>query len=140
MLGLDTIVPRHQAEKWVDRVQLQAKLLQSIDRPVWLIELVAAGGFGKSSLVAWLFDQVSGKFEKALWVGFRKLPTFNQFARWVLQEIGYLIDDPRVEDRALAQELTFRLTEHRCLRMMDQLEAVQDAKAVGAFEAFLQGW
>ena len=140
VLGLDTIVPRHQAKKWVDRVQPQAELLQRIDRPVWLIELVAAGGFGKSSLAAWLFDQVSGKFEKALWVGFRKLPTFNQFARWVLQEIGYLIDDPRVEDEALAQELTFRLTERGCLLVMDQLEAVQDAKDAGAFEAFLQGW
>ncbi|MCY7322525.1 MAG: tetratricopeptide repeat protein, partial [Phormidesmis sp. CAN_BIN36] len=140
VLGLDTIVPRHQAKKWVDRVQPQAELLQRIDRPVWLIELVAAGGFGKSSLAAWLFDQESGKFEKALWVGFRKLPTFNQFARWVLQEIGYLVADPRVEDEALVQELTFRLTERGCLLVMDQLEAVQDAKDAGAFEVFLQGW
>jgi hypothetical protein len=73
-------------------------------------------------------------------LNFRKVPTFNEFARWVLQEIGFLIDDPRVTDEALITELVYRLTQKRCLLVLDQLEAVQESPDLESFGEFLQTW
>jgi NB-ARC domain len=83
---------------------------------------------------------VKDGFDRSLWLNFRKVPTFNEFARWVLQEIGFLIDDPRVTNEALITELIYRLTEKRCLLVLDQLEAVQESPDLESFGEFLQTW
>ncbi|MBW4442948.1 MAG: tetratricopeptide repeat protein [Plectolyngbya sp. WJT66-NPBG17] len=140
VIGLDPIPPEHKADEWIDRTEPQRELLQRIQAQARLIELVAVGGFGKSLLASWLFHTVKGEFERSLWLNFRKVPTFNEFARWVLQEVGFLIDDPRVTDEALSVELAYRLTEKRCLVVLDQLEAVQNANDRASFEQFLQTW
>lgn len=140
VMGLDPIVPEHVAAKWIDRTAVQADLLGRVEAQVKLIELVAVGGFGKSLLATWLFHRVKDGFDRSLWLNFRKVPTFNEFARWVLQEIGFLIDDPRVTDKALITELTYRLTEKRCLLVLDQLEAVQESQDAESFGAFLLAW
>jgi tetratricopeptide (TPR) repeat protein len=140
VIGLDPIVPEHVAAKWIDRTAVQAELLGRIEAQAKLIELVAVGGFGKSLLATWLFHRVKDGFDRSLWLNFRKVPTFNEFARWVLQEIGFLIDDPRVTDEALITELVYRLTEKRCLLVLDQLEAVQESPDLESFGKFLQTW
>ncbi|MBW4526033.1 MAG: tetratricopeptide repeat protein [Phormidium tanganyikae FI6-MK23] len=140
VIGLDPIPPEHKADEWIDRTEPQRELLQRIQAQARLIELVAVGGFGKSLLAGWLFHRIEGEFERSLWLNFRKVPTFNEFARWVLQEIGFLIDDPRVTDEALSVELAYRLTGKRCLVVLDQLEAVQNANDRASFEQFLQTW
>jgi tetratricopeptide (TPR) repeat protein len=140
VIGLDPIVPEHVAAKWIDRRLVQAELLGRIEAQAKLIELVAVGGFGKSLLATWLFHQVKDGFDRSLWLNFRKVPTFNEFARWVLQEIGFLIDDPRVTNEALITELVYRLTEKRCLLVLDQLEAVQESPDLESFGEFLRTW
>jgi tetratricopeptide (TPR) repeat protein len=139
VVGLDPIPPEHKAHEWIDRTEPQRELLARLQTQK-LIELVAVGGFGKSLLANWLFHKVREKFERSLWLNFRKVPTFNEFARWVLQEIGFLIDDPRVTDDDLSVELVYRLTEKRCLLVLDQLEAVQNGNDRASFEQFLQTW
>ncbi|MBN8559568.1 MAG: tetratricopeptide repeat protein [Leptolyngbya sp. UWPOB_LEPTO1] len=139
VVGLDPIPPEHKAHEWIDRTEPQRELLARLQTQK-LIELVAVGGFGKSLLANWLFHQVRGEFERSLWLNFRKVPTFNEFVRWVLQEIGFLIDDPRVTDEDLSVELVYRLTEKRCLLVLDQLEAVQNGNDRASFEQFLQTW
>jgi tetratricopeptide (TPR) repeat protein len=140
VIGLDPIVPELVAAKWIDRTVVQAELLGRIEAQAKLIELVAVGGFGKSLLATWLFHRVKDGFDRSLWLNFRKVPTFNEFARWVLQEIGFLIDDPRVTDEALITELVYRLTEKRCLLVLDQLEAVQESPDLESFGEFLRTW
>ncbi|KAM3101860.1 tetratricopeptide repeat protein [Phormidesmis sp. 146-12] len=140
VIGLDPIPPEHKPQEWIERSQPQQELLRRIQAQAKLIELVAVGGFGKSLLASWLFHKIKGEFERSLWLNFRKVPTFNEFARWVLQEIGFLIDDPRVTDEQLIIQLTYRLTEKRCLLVLDQLEAVQTANDRASFELFLQTW
>ncbi len=58
----------------------------------------------------------------------------------MLQEIGFPNDVLNPSDEALSVELTYRLTEKRCLLVLDQLEAVQNANDRGSFEKFLQSW
>ena len=157
----ESIAPKHDnsrslddldnLKRWVDRAEPQADLLKRIDEQRWLIEIVADSGFGKSLLAAWLYDEVGNKFGRSLWVGFSKVQEFDQFARWVLQEIGYLVDQQKTDEELLSQ-LVLRLTENRCLLVMDQLEAVWNKKNVDSleaarheknvalFERFLQAW
>jgi tetratricopeptide (TPR) repeat protein len=139
-IGLDPIVPEHVVAKWIDRTVVQAELLGRIEAQVKLIELVAVGGFGKSLLATWLFHRVKDGFDRSLWLNFRKVPTFNEFARWVLQEIGSPTNDPRVMDEVLIKNLIHRLTEKRCLVVLDQLEAVQGSPDLESFGEFLRTW
>ena len=133
-----TIAPRHQPAKWVDRVGPQAELMRRLEAQACLLEVVGQGGFGKSSLAAWLYAQKQGAFAKALWVDASRVESFNQFSRWVLQEIGYLVDQ-RSEDEALAHELARQLVQHRCLLVVDQVERLPEGP-IAAFEAFLSYW
>jgi tetratricopeptide (TPR) repeat protein len=137
VLGLDTIPPQWQIDSWIERSQPQAELLRRVAQTA-LIEMVAQGGFGKSLLAAWLFDRIRNDYPKALWVNFRKQPSFSQFALWVLQELGFLVTRPQVTDAELVQELTYRLTTVHGLLVLDQLEAIDRDR--DTFAAFLQQW
>ena len=142
LIGLDPIPPEHRADNWIDRTEPQEELLRRIQAGVKSIELVAGGGFGKSQLAAWLFHhhQFKGDFDQYIWLNFRKLPTFDEFARWVLQKIGDLIEDPKADDEKLIDYLVHRLIELRCLLILDQFEAIDGAEDRGAFVKFLETW
>ena len=80
-------LPPNFERYWVDRSSYQSQLRDRLSRtPV--TEIVADGGFGKSSLAAWGYANLRGDFQKRVWVGFRNALTFDYFARRVLQEIG----------------------------------------------------
>jgi|GEM_PF-3233960 len=142
--GLDPIAPR--IDRWIDRTQDQAALLTRIeaDPPFPLLEVVGAGGFGKTWLVAWVYYQLENTVDRALWVNFRKVPSFNQFGRWVLQEIGCPMEmqlGERISNKDLANELIFRLRDQRrVLLVMDQLEAILASRDRDPFSRFLQRW
>ena len=142
--GLNTIPPSIADREWIDRTQPQHQLLEGIAASQAFLEIVGKSGFGKSWLAAWVYQQVRSQFDRALWVNFRKIPSFNQFACWVLQEIDRPLDAQiaeRIEDEELANQLVFRLLDqHRVLVVMDQLEAILDAADWGAFAAFLERW
>ena len=108
--GLDILAPRID-DCWIERVRPQAWMWENIAANKPLLEVVGAGGFGKSWLAAWVYHQAQrdgrtlGKdCDRALWVNVRKAPSFNQVARWVLQEIGFLLDEPHIPHVTLRNE------------------------------------
>ncbi|MEL7349934.1 MAG: tetratricopeptide repeat protein [Cyanobacteria bacterium J06560_5] len=138
--SIDPIAPNRDVETWVDRTQIQAELLERLKtEAIRLVELVAAGGFGKSLLAVWATEQVSSEFEKSLWINFSEAPSFNAFGRWVNQEIGFLVEEA-ITDEALINQTIYRLNQRRYLVVMDQLEAIADEAARLTFEAFLAQW
>ncbi len=133
------LAPR-KLERWVDRAQVQAELLERIDEPqTKLIEIVALGGFGKSSLAVWVTEPAQAKGKYVVPVNFAKVPSFNSFGRWVLQEMGFLTQE-KIPDDELIDQLVYRLKNKRCLVVMDQMEVIADAEDRGAFESFLLQW
>lgn len=133
------LIPR-KLELWVDRTQVQAELLKRLDEPQTnLIEVVALGGFGKSSLAVWATEPAQAKGKRVVPVNFAKVPSFSSFGRWVLQELGFLTQETIPDDELMAQ-LVYRLKSKRCLVVMDQLEAIAEAKDRETFETFLAQW
>ncbi|MGP1384258.1 MAG: tetratricopeptide repeat protein [Thainema sp.] len=138
---IDPIPPRRVAETWIDRTQPQADLIERIQSGrVLLTEVVADGGFGKSLLAGWVYETAQSQFDQALWVNFQKQPSFNAFGLWVLQEIGFLIQDESIPDEYLITQTIYRLSERRCLLVMDQLEEIEQSADRPSFEAFLEQW
>ncbi|NJM58767.1 MAG: hypothetical protein HC857_17015, partial [Synechococcales cyanobacterium RU_4_20] len=128
---------------WVERLTYQAELGDRLEaHPV--TEIVAAGGFGKSSLAAWAYDQFRGEFTKRLWISFAQPKPFERVARWLLQEMGFPNLDPRAVDDTLLDELLYRLKDPnasvKALVVLDQVEAVSHASDWPWFEKFLQDW
>lgn len=133
-------LPPRKLELWVDRAQVQAELLQRLDEPqTKLIEVVALGGFGKSSLAVWATEPAQAKGKRVVPVNFKKVPSFSSFGRWVLQELGFLTQETIPDDELMAQ-LVYRLKSKRCLVVMDQLEAIAEAKDRETFKTFLAQW
>ncbi|PZO21728.1 MAG: hypothetical protein DCF25_04600 [Leptolyngbya foveolarum] len=120
-------LPPRKLALWVDRAQVQAELLKQIDEQTKLIEVVALGGFGKSALAVWATEPQQAKGTLTVPVNFAKVPSFNSFGRWVLQELGFLMKED-VPDDELIEQLMYRLKKKRCLVVMDQLEAIAEAE------------
>jgi tetratricopeptide (TPR) repeat protein len=128
---------------WVDRTTYQTLLTDRISAmPV--TEVVAEGGFGKSSLAAWGYANLKGDFQKRVWVSFRQPKTFERVARWILQEIGFPNRDPQAIEEMLLSELMIRLndanTPVKTLVVLDQLESIADSSDRDWFERFLGWW
>jgi tetratricopeptide (TPR) repeat protein len=138
---LDTLPPvKFAAAQWVDRPATQAALLQRLAATP-MTEIVAAGGFGKTTLALWAYAQLQPQYDRALWVGFNgdKPLTFNQFACGLLAEIGFLVD-PRTQEEALVTQLTVRLAGKPCLLVLDQVEVLEPTPDWPWFKQFLQDW
>jgi tetratricopeptide (TPR) repeat protein len=128
---------------WVDRTTYQTLLTDRLNaNPV--TEIVAEGGFGKSSLAAWAFENLKGDFKKRLWIDFRVPPTFRDVVRWILQEIGIRYDVQKPSPEILLQELLYRLNDPnipvKTLVILDQLESLADSSDRPWFEQFLLQW
>nr|MCU0553083.1 hypothetical protein [Leptolyngbya sp. Prado105] len=133
-----TIAPKHNPLEWVNRTQPQAELLQRMLTGGGLLEVAGQGRLGKTSLAAWLFAHNKEDFEKALWLDAAWIESFDQLARWILQELGYLIGSPW-DDKALLHELVRRLTQHSCLLVIDHVEQLPQ-HAIPLFAEFVQYW
>jgi tetratricopeptide (TPR) repeat protein len=128
---------------WVDRAGYQAQLIDRLARSN-VIEIVAAGGFGKSSLAAWAYEHRQEDFQRRVWVDFQRQHSFHSFAEHVLQEIDKPNHDPKATEATLLQDLLVRLRDAnvpvKTLVVMDQLEAIADASDWQWFEHFLTQW
>jgi len=132
---------KEEEEIWVDRTHYQIELKQRIEASSeHLVEVVAAGGFGKSLLADWAYEQTRTKFTKPLWLNCRNQPSFNAISRQILLDIGLLIRDDATPNEFLVNELATWLTETSALVVLDQLEAVTQAEDWPAFAAFLKLW
>ena len=126
---------------WVDRSSYENQLRDRLGQyPV--TQIVAEGGFGKSSLAAWAFDRVT--YEKRVWVSFRREQSFDRFARFVLQELGRPVKDPQANEDLLLRELVLRLDDAngpvKMLVVMDQLESAIGLADWNWYESFLRQW
>jgi len=139
VLGIDAIPP--SLKDWVDREDVQHQLRQYIKSQERLVGISGLSGFGKSTLAAWGFHCLSADFSKALWINLPKEILFSQFARWVLQEIGYKVIGDQHTDQDLALELLIRLREKPYLIVIDQLETLLSSAANWeSYKAFLVDW
>jgi tetratricopeptide (TPR) repeat protein len=135
--------PPNFQDYWVDRVAYQTQLTDRLKaNPV--TEILADSGFGKSSLAAWAHENLASGFKKRIWVNFGQAKSFDRFARWVLQEIGFPNKDPQVDEATLLRELVYRLNDPnapvKTLVVMDQLEAIVEASDWQFFQQFLEKW
>ena len=140
---IDPNPPVRNLATWVDRNQVQTKLIESLcNQQIRLVEVVALGGFGKSLLAVWAMEveAVCSQFKQVLWINFQNVPSFNTFGRWIHQELGLIIDDPAITDESLIRQTIYRLGQKRCLVVMDQLEMLNGSDNKTAFKAFVSQW
>jgi tetratricopeptide (TPR) repeat protein len=133
-------------EDWVARAEPQRQLGDRLCTSA-LIQIIAPGGFGKSNLAAWGFQQalqLTPTFDKRVWVSFRQPHEFELFARYVLQELGRPVTDPQADNPRLLKELVLRLQDPnapvRMLVVLDQLESAIATPDWDWYRQFLQAW
>lgn len=140
--------PPNYADYWVDRTAYQAQLRDRLMQTS-VTQILAEGGFGKSSLAAWVFDHYQDQtlklsFEKRVWVSLGRSQSFDRFARYVLQELGRPVTDPQANEESLLRELVLQLNDPngavRMLVVLDQVEAAIERLEWDWYEAFLQEW
>ncbi len=140
--GVGGIPPNFQ-DYWVDRASYQTQLTDRL-KANSVTEIVALGGFGKSSLAAWAHGTLRSQFDKRIWVEFGQPKSFDNVARWVLQEIGFPNKDPQVTDEKLLRELVYRLNDPnmtvKTLVVLDQVEAIAQSSDWPWFQQFLEQW
>lgn len=118
-------------ESWQDRPE-EAHIQQWLsEKPVRLIGVVGAGGYGKSSLVAHLYEKAEG-FQGKFWANFQNPTSFSTFGLWLFRKIlgdkkykntSFLYQ--KLTDDKLATELVNQLTKARYLLVMDNLETLE---------------
>jgi tetratricopeptide (TPR) repeat protein len=138
VIGIDSVPP--SLKNWINREDIQENLHYQIKNNSHLIGIVGVGGFGKSSLAAWAFQNLASGFQKALWIKLPREIPFSQFARWILQEIGYKVAGDHHSDQDLALELLRRLRERSYLVVIDQLEVIALSVNWASYKAFLLDW
>ncbi|WP_199307040.1 tetratricopeptide repeat protein [Alkalinema sp. FACHB-956] len=136
--------PPNYERYWVDRADYQAQLTDCLMR-VPVTQIVAQGGFGKSSLAAWGYRGYErAGFEKRVWVSFRQSLSFDRFARFVLQELRRPVWDPQATEASLLRDLLLLLDDPnggaRMLIVIDQAEAGLVQADWDWYEQFLRKW
>ncbi|MBD2665228.1 tetratricopeptide repeat protein [Richelia sinica FACHB-800] len=125
---------------WHGRENEVAKIQNWLNLPnIKLIGVTAAGGFGKSTLVGKIFDNLQN-FDHKIWTSFSQAYPFGIWGRWVLEQLK----QPAPErDEELLIALCNCLQKGRYLLVWDNLETLltdngqwQDA----AYGEFLLRW
>jgi hypothetical protein len=138
VIGIDSTPP--SIRNWIDRESIQRELLECVEAKNHFIGIVGIGGFGKSSLAAWLFQNLSSSYQKSLWIKLPREIPFSQFARWLLQEIGFKVIGDQHSDQDLALEILRRLRERQYLIIIDQLETLASFESWSSYKALLSDW
>ncbi len=112
------------------------------------VEIIGAGGYGKSGLAAQVYEQAAG-FDKKLWVSFQSsLSTesgaepFRVFGQHLAQQLGYKPGKDWQEQQLIDEGLN-RLGQRRCLLVLDNLETLLQSNGEWrdvAYRQFVSGW
>ena len=106
-----------------------------------VIGLIAAGGYGKSSLAAKFCETAPG-FKQVIWSTFSKMYSFAIWGRWLLEQIGMPIDE-KVRDEDLVILVSNQLVKEDYLVVLDNLETLIDKNGQWkdyAYRNFLVHW
>jgi tetratricopeptide (TPR) repeat protein len=126
---------------WVVREAFQTQLAKWVTARVPMCGLWALSGFGKSWLAAWAFQAFRAQFGVAQWIRFvgNDLISFQQFGRFVLQELGRSVDE-KLSNAELRGALVAELGRHDCLLVLDQVEAIETGAEWEEFSEFWREW
>ncbi|MCZ8056048.1 MAG: tetratricopeptide repeat protein [Microcystis sp.] len=103
-----------------------------------LIEITAAGGYGKTALARKFTDQLTADWP-VLWVNFNQPYPLAQFGRWLLEELKQNYDE-KWNDGQLIDAISKGLTAKPCLLVLNNLETVLTAPVNLVYQQFLQKW
>jgi tetratricopeptide (TPR) repeat protein len=128
---------------WIDRKLYQQQLTNDLLQNN-VTEILAEGGFGKSSLASWAYENCKGNFKRRTWVNFQRKHSFCDFAQHILQEIDRPNQDPRATEETLLEDMLVRLRDAslplNALVVMDQLEEIKNSSDWKWFKKFLSRW
>jgi len=126
-------------ESWQNRSQENEIFQWLSHKQARIIGVVAAGGYGKSSLVDHVFEQVE-ELQDKLWANFQESCSFNGFGLWLLAKIARDKIYQGNTDEDLATELVNRLAKGQYLLVMDNLETLVGTPSWQSYQAFFQKW
>ena len=128
---MDTRPP--DLSQWRGRTQELAQIQQWLTEPaVRLIGLTAAGGFGKSTLIAKVCEIVrevrdTDRFERVIWMSFNQAYDFWGWAAWLWETLTEQPLPPGTVQADLCPMLLQALGQRRYLLVLDNLETVLNA-------------
>jgi len=134
---IDTQLPpvRKWQGRWEELQELQTALGNDHLR---LIEITAAGGYGKTALARKFTNQLTADWP-VLWVNFNQPYPLAQFGRWLLEELKQTYDE-KWNDGELIDAIRKGLTAKPCLLVLNNLETVLTSPANSVYQQFLQKW
>nr|WP_084776902.1 tetratricopeptide repeat protein [Anabaena sp. PCC 7108] len=112
---------RSDATYWHGREKEVAKIQDWLNLPnIKLIGVTAAGGFGKSTLVGKIYDDLQN-FDQKIWTSFSQAYPFGIWGRWVLEQLKQPVPE---KDEELIIALCNCLQNGRYLLVWDNLETL----------------
>ena len=130
---------------WQGRIdEIEQIKLWLADNSTRLIGITALGGFGKSALAAYIYQNESANFAKKFWSDASRKETFTEFARRVLLRLG--MPNATIEtipELSLVDALVNYLCEKPCLLVIDNLESLlqEDGQSLNSFyDKFVKAW
>lgn len=134
-------------ESWQNRPEEDKIRQWLLEEQVRLIGTFAAGGYGKSSLIAYLYQRIDG-FQDKFWANFQEPVGFRTFGLWLGRKIKgdeayvktYKQFLKTLTDEKLVTELTNWLAKSRYLLVMDNLESLLEHSSWDSYKNFLQKW
>jgi hypothetical protein len=93
-----------------------------------LVAIMGIGGIGKTAIAAKLGDNLASSFEFTIWRSLREAPPLSQLITELVQFLSRFteIELPAQIDRQILTLLNY-LRQHRCLVILDNIEAIMDA-------------
>jgi NB-ARC domain len=107
-----------------------------------LVAMMGIGGIGKTAIAAKLGDSLAANFEFTIWRSLREAPPLSQLITELVQFLSRFteIELPAQIDRQILTLLNY-LRQHRCLVILDNIEAIMDAgKYAGNYRSSYQDY
>jgi tetratricopeptide (TPR) repeat protein len=131
-------------DRWQKREEEEIFKNCLVDASIRLISLTGAGGYGKSTLAARLYADVTiPEFEGRFWIDFKIPQNFDFFCRELLKLLGAPKINEQAGDDLLAAAIVNYLSQHRVLLVFDNLETLLNVDGtwqLSGYQAFLSQW